>query len=182
MSPNGGGKPSGTIGKKIDEDFGSFEKFKAAFTASAAGHFGSGWAWLLLKDGKLVLEETHDAGCPISMDIGQPILTCDVWEHAYYVDYRNARGSYISAWWNLVNWDFANKNLEFIPKSQVVSPVAEGGNEKTQEKGDKKNENKKNENKNENKKNENKTENKKNEKKNSKKTKLDKKKNKKKKP
>jgi len=152
MSPNGGGKPSGTIGKKIDEDFGSFEKFKAAFTASAAGHFGSGWAWLLLKDGKLVLEETHDAGCPISMDIGQPILTCDVWEHAYYVDYRNARGSYISAWWNLVNWDFANKNLEFIPKSQVVSPVAEGGNEKTQEKGDKKNENKKNENKNKNKK------------------------------
>merc|ERR1712142_254179 len=127
-------------------------------------------AWLLLKDGKLVVGQTQNAGCPIGMDIGQPILTCDVWEHAYYVDYRNARGSYISAWWNLVNWDFANKNLQGTPKSQVVSPVVEGGNEKTQERGNKKNENKKNENKNENKNNE---------KKNSKKTKSDKKKNKK---
>merc|ERR1712228_238020 len=85
--------------------------FKTAFTTAAAGQFGSGWAWLLLKDDKLIVAKTGDAGCPISSDQGKPILTCDVWEHAYYVDYRNNRGEYLKNWWNLVNWKFANENL-----------------------------------------------------------------------
>jgi len=112
LSPNGGGVPSGAIADKINESFGSFDKFKEEFSAAAAGHFGSGWAWLVLGgDGKLKITQTHDAGCPLQDGSGKPIITCDVWEHAYYIDYRNARPEYIKAWWNLVNWDFANKNL-----------------------------------------------------------------------
>lgn len=112
MKPNGGGQPTGAIAKKIGEDFGTFEKFKADFTTAAGGHFGSGWAWLLLGgDGKLKIHQTHDAGNPIRDGTGIPLLTCDVWEHAYYIDYRNNRADYIQAWWNLVNWDFANSNL-----------------------------------------------------------------------
>ncbi len=111
MSPNGGGEPTGAIKDAIDKAFGSFGDFKDKFTKAAGGHFGSGWAWLVKEEsGNLAIVDTHDAGSPLTK--GQtPILTCDVWEHAYYLDYQNARPSYIEAWWNLVNWDFANKNL-----------------------------------------------------------------------
>eukprot|EP00163_Fabomonas_tropica_P026142 TRINITY_DN4697_c0_g1_i1.p1 TRINITY_DN4697_c0_g1~~TRINITY_DN4697_c0_g1_i1.p1 ORF type:complete len:204 (-),score=72.94 TRINITY_DN4697_c0_g1_i1:210-791(-) len=111
LSPNGGGEPTGAIADAIKRDFGSFEEFKAKFQASAAGHFGSGWAWLVQKDGKLQVVSTHDAGNPLRDGTGTPILCCDVWEHAYYIDFRNNRGAYIDCWWSLVNWEFANKNL-----------------------------------------------------------------------
>ncbi len=111
MKPGGGGEPSGALADAIKRDFGSFGAFKEAFSKAAAGQFGSGWAWLVKNEGgKLSVESTSNAGNPLS-EGRQPILTCDVWEHAYYVDYRNARPKYIEAWWNLVNWDFAAKNL-----------------------------------------------------------------------
>jgi Fe-Mn family superoxide dismutase len=111
LSPNGGGEPTGAIKEAIDRDFGSFAAFKDAFTKEASTHFGSGWAWLVKgADGKLAVTSTHDAGCPLTE--GQtPLLTCDVWEHAYYIDRRNARPDYIASWWSLVNWNFANENL-----------------------------------------------------------------------
>lgn len=111
LNPNGGGAPTGKIADAINKDFGSFESFKEKFTNSAATLFGSGWTWLVKdKSGKLVIENTTNANCPLTS--GQtPLLTCDVWEHAYYIDYRNARPDYITAFWKLVNWDFANKNL-----------------------------------------------------------------------
>jgi superoxide dismutase, Fe-Mn family len=113
MSPNGGGQPKGKVKELIERDFGSFDAFKQAFTATATGHFASGWAWLVKgADGKLKIVDTHDAGHPVREGKGAPILTCDVWEHAYYVDYRNARAKYLESYWNVVNWDFANKNLE----------------------------------------------------------------------
>jgi Fe-Mn family superoxide dismutase len=110
MSPSGGGEPKGAIADAIKQSFGSFDAFKEKFSTSAAGHFGSGWAWLVMDAGKLAIVDTHDAGNPIT-EGKKPVLTCDVWEHAYYLDYQNARPDYIKAWWNLVNWDFANKNL-----------------------------------------------------------------------
>lgn len=111
LSPNGGGNPSGKIADALNDAFGGFDQFKQQFSDAAAGLFGSGWAWLV-KDGngKLKIHQTKDAGCPLSEGL-TPILTCDVWEHAYYIDYRNARPKYIEAFWNLVNWDFAEKNL-----------------------------------------------------------------------
>jgi len=122
LSPKGGGTPKNAkLSKMIDESFGSFQKFKDAFTAEAAGHFGSGWAWLVYSEGKLSVCGTHDAGNPMSKNAavkGVPILTCDVWEHAYYIDFKNARGDYIKAWWNLVNWDFAEANLESATKTK----------------------------------------------------------------
>ncbi len=111
MSPKGGGTPSGKIADAINGSFGGFDAFKAAFTKAAGGHFGSGWAWVV-KDGDRGIKviDTHDAISAIG--IGEhPILVCDVWEHAYYIDYQNARPSYIDAWWNLVNWDHANAQL-----------------------------------------------------------------------
>jgi len=111
LSPNGGGAPSGAIAEAINKQFGSFDAFKEAFTQKAATLFGSGWAWLVKNpDGSLSIEQTSNAATPITGD-QTPILTCDVWEHAYYVDYRNARPKYIEAFWSLVNWDFANSNL-----------------------------------------------------------------------
>lgn len=119
MKPQGGGSPKGEIGKKIDEDFGNFENFKAKFSEVAAGHFGSGWAWLVYTPQKrLEIIQTHDAGNPIKSGVGHPILTCDVWEHAYYIDYRNSRPDYIKAWWNLINWNFAEKNLKTAMESK----------------------------------------------------------------
>ncbi len=113
LSPNGGGEPTGAIAGKIITAFGSFEKFKEAFSAAAAGQFGSGWAWLIQQaDGNLDIMTTGNAETPLTTPGAKPILTCDVWEHAYYVDYRNDRGAYVKAWWNLVNWDFANANLD----------------------------------------------------------------------
>ena len=110
MSPNGGGEPTGAALEAITSNFGSVSEFKEQFTKAAGGHFGSGWAWLVKTGGELRIVDTHDAGNPLTA--GQtPVLTCDVWEHAYYVDYRNARASYIGAWWNVVNWDFLASNL-----------------------------------------------------------------------
>jgi len=111
LSPNGGGSPDGAIAKAIDDSFGSFDAFRTQFTEKSATLFGSGWCWLVKNaSGKLEIVQTKDAGCPLTN--GQtPVLTCDVWEHAYYVDYRNARPKYIDAFWNLVNWDFASKQL-----------------------------------------------------------------------
>ncbi|KAH0487603.1 MAG: uncharacterized protein KVP18_000496 [Porospora cf. gigantea A] len=114
LKPNSESKPnlpSGRVGEMIAKDFGSFEEFKKQFSASAAGEFGSGWAWLVFKDGKLAITTTHDAGNPLREGTGTPILACDVWEHAYYLDYQNDRPAYLSAWWSLVNWTFANENL-----------------------------------------------------------------------
>lgn len=110
MKPGGGGEPTGAIANAIDDAFGSFGDFKTAFAKAAGGHFGSGWAWLVKDGDRLAILDTHDAGNPLTQG-KTPVLTCDVWEHAYYLDYQNARPSYIEAWWNLVNWDFANANL-----------------------------------------------------------------------
>ncbi|MEY4194948.1 MAG: hypothetical protein RLZZ226_1316 [Pseudomonadota bacterium] len=111
LKPNGGGAPTGAIAAAIDAAFGSFDQFREDFTKCAVTTFGSGWAWLVKNaDGSLALVSTSNAGCPLTA--GQtPILTCDVWEHAYYIDYRNARPKYLEAFWNLVNWDFASANL-----------------------------------------------------------------------
>ena len=111
LGQNGGGEPTGKIAEKIVENFGSFENFKTEFTKTAVTTFGSGWAWLVKNsDGSLRIESTSNAGNP--MRNGKtPLLTCDVWEHAYYVDYRNARPKYVDAFWNLVNWDFVNENI-----------------------------------------------------------------------
>jgi len=110
MSPNGGGAPTGAVEAAINASFESFDNFKDAFSKAAASQFGSGWAWLVKNGDGLAIETTSNAGCPIRAG-KTPVLTCDVWEHAYYIDYRNARPKYIESWWNLVNWDFANKNF-----------------------------------------------------------------------
>jgi Fe-Mn family superoxide dismutase len=111
LSPKGGGKPGGELAKAIDDAFGSFEEFHKQFSDKAVTLFGSGWAWLVKQpDGKLAIVQTGNAETPLTGK-DKALLTCDVWEHAYYVDYRNDRGAYVKAWWNLVNWDFANANL-----------------------------------------------------------------------
>ncbi len=111
MGPNGGGKPTGAIAAKIDEDFGSYDKFVEEFKAAGATQFGSGWAWLVLDGGKLKVTKTPNAACPLT-DGATPLLTMDVWEHAYYIDFQNRRPDYISTFLeSLVNWDFANENL-----------------------------------------------------------------------
>ncbi|MCK0069933.1 superoxide dismutase [Kordiimonas laminariae] len=112
MAPNGGGKPTGALAAKIDEDFGSFDAFVEAFKAAGATQFGSGWAWLVLKDGKLEVVKTPNAECPLT-DGATPLLTMDVWEHAYYIDFQNRRPDYISTFLSdLVNWEFAAANFE----------------------------------------------------------------------
>ncbi|TDR79773.1 superoxide dismutase [Fe] [Paludibacterium purpuratum] len=111
LSPNGGGEPSGALADAIKAKWGSFEEFKKAFTQTAIGTFGSGWAWLVKNpDGSLDLVSTSNAATPLTTD-KKPVLTCDVWEHAYYIDYRNSRPNYLDAFWKLVNWDFAAKNF-----------------------------------------------------------------------
>jgi len=112
LSPNGGGAPAGALGEAITGAFGSFDTFKEKFTESAIGNFGSGWTWLVKNpDGSLAIVNTDDAETPLTGN-ATPILTCDVWEHAYYIDYRNARPKYIEAFWNLVNWDFVAGNFD----------------------------------------------------------------------
>lgn len=111
LSPDGGGKPEGALAEAIDEAFGSFKAFKEKFSATAVGTFGSGWAWLVKdQDGKLEIVSTGNAGTPLT-EGKKPLLTCDVWEHAYYIDYRNARPAYVDKFWDLVNWDFVAGNL-----------------------------------------------------------------------
>jgi Fe-Mn family superoxide dismutase len=111
LSPNGGGKPSGELAEAINAQWGDYGEFVIDFSAKAAGNFGSGWTWLVkTEEGKLKIINTDDAGCPLTT-AHTPLLTCDVWEHAYYIDYRNARPKYVEAFFNLVNWDFAEKNF-----------------------------------------------------------------------
>ena len=111
MGPNAGGNPTGKVADAIDEAFGSFADFKEKFSASAVGNFGSGWTWLVQNDdGSVEIVNTTAAGCPLT-DGKKPVMTIDVWEHAYYVDKRNARPAYVADFWNLVNWDFINSNM-----------------------------------------------------------------------
>ncbi len=111
LSPNGGGAPEGAVAEAINAKWGSFDAFKEEFNKKAAANFGSGWTWLVKKtDGSVDIVNTDDADTPLTTsDI--PLLTCDVWEHAYYIDYRNARPKYLEHFWNLVNWQFVSQNL-----------------------------------------------------------------------
>lgn len=110
MAPNAGGEPTGAIKEAIDQAFGSFEKMKEEFKTAATGRFGSGWAWLVLNNGKLEITSTANQDSPLT-DGKTPIIGLDVWEHAYYLKYKNVRQDYIAAFWDVVNWDQANENL-----------------------------------------------------------------------
>ncbi|MGN2392540.1 superoxide dismutase [Pelomicrobium sp. G1] len=111
LSPQGGGEPSGRLAEAIQKKWGSFEAFKDAFSKAAVGNFGSGWTWLVKKaDGTLDIVNTANAQTPLTGP-DRPLLTCDVWEHAYYIDYRNRRPDYVGAFWKIVNWAFAAKNF-----------------------------------------------------------------------
>lgn len=111
MKPNGGGAPTGAIADKINEDFGSYEKFREEFTSNGIGQFGSGWVWLVLDGGKLKVAKTANAETPLTAG-ATPLLVCDVWEHAYYLDYQNRRPDFLASFLdNLVNWDQANEAL-----------------------------------------------------------------------
>lgn len=111
LAPKAGGEPKGKLADMITKQWGSFAAFKEKFSAAAVGQFGSGWAWLVLNsDGTLAIEQTGNAGNPMTK--GQkPLMTCDVWEHAYYIDYRNARPKYVENFWNMVNWKFVESQL-----------------------------------------------------------------------
>jgi Fe-Mn family superoxide dismutase len=112
LSPNGGGEPSGALADAISAKWGSFADFKAAFNDKAVNNFGSSWTWLVkLADGSLDIVNTSNAATPITEDGVTPLLTCDLWEHAYYIDYRNVRPNYLEAYWALANWDFAAENF-----------------------------------------------------------------------
>lgn len=111
LSPNAGGTPKGALSEAINDTFGSFVEFQEKFTASAAGNFGSGWTWLVKNaDGSLAIINTSNADTPITDETITPLLTVDVWEHAYYVDYRNSRPEYLKNFWEITNWAFAEKN------------------------------------------------------------------------
>jgi Fe-Mn family superoxide dismutase len=112
LSPKGGGAPTGPLAAAINKAFGSFEEFKKQFSQTAITTFGSGWGWLVQnQDGSIALASTSNAGTPLT-EGKTALLTCDVWEHAYYIDYRNARPEYVEHFWNLVNWEFATKNFK----------------------------------------------------------------------
>ncbi|CAA0125841.1 Superoxide dismutase [Fe] [BD1-7 clade bacterium] len=112
LSPNGGSAATGAVSEAIDRAFGSFDAFKEAFTTAAVGNFGSGWTWLVKNaEGGVEIVSTSNASTPLTDSNLTPLLTVDVWEHAYYIDYRNARPAYMDAFWNLVNWDFVNQNF-----------------------------------------------------------------------
>jgi len=109
MAPGGGGEPTGAVADAIGAAFGGYAEFRDAFKTEAAGHFGSGWAWLVDDGSGLAITSTHDADTPLAHS-QKPLLTCDVWEHAYYIDYRNARPKYLDEIWKIVNWDFVASN------------------------------------------------------------------------
>ena len=115
MKPNGGGNPTGEVAQAINSAFNSFDQFKEKFASAATTRFGSGWAWLIVRDGKVDITSTPNQDNPL-MDVaetkGTPILGLDVWEHAYYLKYQNKRPDYINAWWNTINWDEVNKRLK----------------------------------------------------------------------
>ena len=110
MGPRAGGTPTGAVADAISTSFGSFEKFKEQFQAAALGRFGSGWVWVLVENGALTIESTGNQESPIS-EKKHPILTVDVWEHAYYLKYQNRRADYLAAWWNVVRWDYVAEQL-----------------------------------------------------------------------
>lgn len=111
LAPKAGGSPTGSIAKAINSKWGSFDKFKEAFNENGNGNFGSGWTWLVKKsDNSIEIVNTKNAGCPITDGL-IPLLVADVWEHAYYIDYRNARNEHLLAFWNLVNWKFVESNF-----------------------------------------------------------------------
>lgn len=111
LSPDGGGEPTGKLADAITKAFGSFANFKEQFSQAAIATFGSGWAWLVQdQQGHLKIVSTSNAGNPMTEEL-TPLLTCDVWEHAYYIDYRNLRGDYVSAFWNLVHWEFVTQQM-----------------------------------------------------------------------
>ena len=112
LAPKAGGEPSGKLAAAIDRNFKSFAEFVKEFSTAAVEEFGSGWAWLVQKkDGSLAIEKANNAEDPLVRN-ERPLLTCDVWEHAYYIDYRNARPKYVEAFWNVVNWEFVASNLK----------------------------------------------------------------------
>ncbi len=112
LSPNGGGEPTGKLADAINAAFGDFATFKAEFTKTAVGTFGSGWAWLVQRpDGSVALVSTSNAATPLTGE-DTALMTCDVWEHAYYLDYQNLRPKYLENFWNLVNWDFIASNMK----------------------------------------------------------------------
>lgn len=112
LSPNGGGEATGAIAEAINAAFGSFDKFKEEFTNSAINNFGSSWTWLVKNaDGSVAIVNTSNAATPLTEEGATPLLTVDLWEHAYYIDYRNARPAYMDAFWKLVNWEFVNANF-----------------------------------------------------------------------
>jgi superoxide dismutase, Fe-Mn family len=110
MGPDAGGTPTGALGEVITATFGSFDAFKESFAKAGVTRFGSGWAWLVVKDGKLAITSTPNQDNPLMDASGTPILGCDVWEHAYYLKYQNKRPDYITAWWNAVNWSAVAAN------------------------------------------------------------------------
>ena len=112
MKPGGGGAPTGAVAQAINDAFGSFDAFKDEFSKAAAGRFGSGWAWLVVKGGKLAVTSTPNQDNPLMDGSGTPILGLDVWEHAYYLKYQNKRPDYISAWWNTINWDEVDRRYQ----------------------------------------------------------------------
>jgi Fe-Mn family superoxide dismutase len=112
LSPNGGGEPAGELADELIKQFGSFAQFKEKFTNAAVTLFGSGWAWLVKNsNGTLSIQATSNAHTPLR-EGNKALLTCDVWEHAYYIDYRNARAKYVEGFWDMVNWDFVAANLK----------------------------------------------------------------------
>jgi Fe-Mn family superoxide dismutase len=113
MKPGGGGVPTGAVANLVTRDLGGYESFTEKFKAASVGHFGSGWACLCLQRDKLVITSFHDADCPVVHDDLKPLITLDVWEHAYYLDYQNARAAFVETFLkHLINWDFANLNLD----------------------------------------------------------------------
>lgn len=112
LAPNAGGQPTGELAAAIDAKFGSFAEFQAQFNDKAVNNFGSSWTWLVKKaDGSLEIVNTSNAGTPLTEEGTTPLLTADLWEHAYYIDYRNVRPNYLNGFWALVNWDFVAKNF-----------------------------------------------------------------------
>jgi Fe-Mn family superoxide dismutase len=129
LSPTGGGEPNGPLAQAVQEGFGSFASLRTAFTEQANSHFGSGWAWVVRNpDGTVGVETTHDAGCPLTSG-GTPLLACDLWEHAYYLDYRNLRPRYIESFWKVANWPFAERAFEAALKASptiLKAPASAG--------------------------------------------------------
>jgi len=121
LEPSGGEKPNGALGEKIRAEFGSVDRLARRFAAVATAQFGSGWAWLVVNaDGSLGVEASTNADTPVRTG-RTPLLVCDVWEHAYYIDYRNDRGKYVKAFWDLVNWDFVARNLTAVDGVAAVA-------------------------------------------------------------